>query len=76
MIKLVTKDRAEGKKIFYLRKEDIMILAEDDDGDIEVTFKESVLNEELTIEDVTLEEIETGLDYPPESECSLIRDFY
>jgi len=77
MIKLVSKSKDEGKKIFYLRKEDILRISEDDDGDVEIEFKELVASNELTIEQVTIEELERGLnDYSDKSEYTMVRDFY
>lgn len=76
MIKLVAIGEDKDKQIFYLRKEDIMSISEDDDGDIEIVFKDSVLDVELTIEKTTIFDLETGLDYPPDTQCVLKREFY
>ena len=74
MIKL---ENIEHTRVMYIKKKDILHMEEegiDGEFDVEITFKDYVSTETLTIEDIKLEDITSKLDsgrWEP-----LIREFF
>lgn len=64
-------------RVMYLRRDDIMLIEEeelDDSTDVVITFKENVMDNDLTIEDVSIAEVTSKIDSG--DTVKLIREFY